>query len=96
MDDGVQGGRLEVRIKPEAPQKLAQDIGPVLSRLSAKRWLVSLSQAPGEPTLAEKAEAVLNAELNEVLQMPVIRDILSVFPGAKIQSITKNTNDKDA
>lgn len=96
VDDGVQGGRLEVRIKPEAPQKLAQDIGPVLSRLSAKRWLVSLSQAPGEPTLAEKAEAVLNAELNEVLQMPVIRDILSVFPGAKIQSITKNTNDKDA
>jgi DNA polymerase-3 subunit gamma/tau len=95
VDDGAQAGTMEIRIKPEAPSKLAQDIGPVLSRIIGKRWLVSLSQAAGAPTLAEQADALHNAEMNEIMQMPVIRDILTVFPDAKIQSITNTKNDKD-
>jgi DNA polymerase-3 subunit gamma/tau len=93
IDDGAQAGTMEIRIKPEAPPKLAQDIGPVLSRLTGKRWLVSLSQAAGAPTIAEQQEALRNAEMNEIMQMPIIRDILSIFPEAKIQSITHNNKD---
>lgn len=95
IENGTQAGTLEIRIKPEAPPKLAQDIGPVLSRITGKRWLISLSQAAGAPTLSEQLEAVRNAEMNEIMNMQIIRDILAVFPDAKIQSITHNKNDKD-
>ncbi len=86
-------GRLEVRIEETAPPKLAQDLGPALSKIMDQRWIVSVSSAPGEPTLAEKAQAVLEAERAEILQLPIIRDILSVFPDAELKAINHITED---
>lgn len=85
----LQEGRIEIRVADEAPQKMAQDLGPVLSRIMDARWMVSVSGAPGQPTLAQNAQAALDAEREEILQLPVMKDILSVFPGAQIKAIKK-------
>ncbi len=82
------GGRLEIRPEEQASPRLAQDLGKHLSALTGKRWMVSISQGAGEPTLAEQAKAVQRAEYSEVLQMPVIREIMEVFPEAKLTDIT--------
>jgi len=89
----IQDGRLEIRPEEEAPQKLAQDLGQALSAITDKRWIVSVSSAPGEPTLAEKAQAVLEKERAEILQMPIIRDILKVFPDAELKAINHVSKD---
>ncbi len=92
----LQEGRLEIRPEEQAPPKLAQDLGQALSKITDQRWIVSISSAPGQPTLAEKAQAVLEAERAEILQMPIIRDILSVFPDAELTAIKhESIEDKD-
>lgn len=95
IEDGAQAGKFDLRIKPEGPPKLSQDIGTVLSRVMGKRWMVSLSSAAGEPTLAEKAQAAKDAEMAEILAMPGVQEIFSVFPDAKIQSIIRTEPTKE-
>ncbi len=83
----LEEGRIEFRPAEYAPPKLAQDLGAALSRVTGTRWMVSVSGAPGQPTLAEKAENVRAEEYANVLQMPVIQDIMKVFPEAKLVDI---------
>ncbi|MCB1783539.1 MAG: DNA polymerase III subunit gamma/tau [Alphaproteobacteria bacterium] len=77
-------GRLEFRPSPEAPQKFSQDLGQVLKEITDQRWLISLATTGGQPTLAQKAENERLAELEEVLNHPVVCDIMQIFPEAKL------------
>ncbi len=83
----LEEGRLEIRPHDMAPPKLAQDLGTHLSRLTGRRWMVSISGLPGEPTLAEKKNNARADEFAQVLAMPAISNILSVFPGAQLTDI---------
>ncbi|NCT40207.1 MAG: DNA polymerase III subunit gamma/tau [Alphaproteobacteria bacterium] len=83
LDEGL----IELRTQEHAPPKLAPDLGSALKRITGNRWMVSVSSAPGLPTLAEKKIAAIAAEREEILNMPVIRDIMAAFPDAEIQSI---------
>ena len=87
-------GRLEIRPEPEAPQNLAQNLGQALSRIYDSRWVVSISGAPGAPTLAENANAALEAERAEVLALPIMQEILGAFPDAEIKAITQLTSNE--
>lgn len=80
-------GLLEVRTEEQAPPKLASDLTRVLSSITGNRWMVSVSSAPGQATLAEQQQAAIAAEREEILNMPIIRDILSAFPEADIKAI---------
>lgn len=91
----LEDGLLEIRPEEEAPQKLSQDLGQALKAITGKRWMVSISSAPGLPTLAEKQQAIVDAEKNEILQMPVIKDILNAFPEAEIKAIHRLDENKE-
>ncbi len=80
-------GRLEIRPEAEAPQNLAQNLGQALSRIQDDRWIVSVSGATGQPTLAQAAQAVLEAERAEVIALPIMKEVLGVFPEAEIKAI---------
>ncbi|MEZ5814555.1 MAG: DNA polymerase III subunit gamma/tau [Alphaproteobacteria bacterium] len=89
------GGRLEVNIETEAPANLSQNLGQVLSRITGNRWMVSVSGASGQPTLAQSAQAALDAERAEILEMPIMKEVLSVFPEAQIKAIKHIHDNKD-
>jgi DNA polymerase-3 subunit gamma/tau len=89
------GGRLEIRQADHAPPKMAQDLGTKLSAMTGQRWVVSVSEKAGEPTLAEKAQAAREADMANILQMPVIREIMAVFPDAEIVEITQAPNNSN-
>lgn len=89
LEARTNGGRLEVRLSDEAPVKLAPDLGAALGRITGERWVVSVSNAAGRPTLAQKAQAILETERAEVIQLPIMREILGAFPEAEILSIEK-------
>ena len=90
----LEQGRLEIRPEEEAPANLAQNLGQALSRITDQRWIVSVSGSPGAVTLAQTAQAALEAERAEILQMPIMKDVMTVFPDAQIQAI-KHIKSKD-
>lgn len=89
----LEEGLIEMRTNELAPQKMTQDLGRVLSAVTNTRWIVSISSAPGQPTLAEQEEARINAERNNVLQMPMVREVMEVFPEAELVDIISVNND---
>lgn len=85
-----QQGHIELRVEPEAHPKLAQDVGKILTTLTGQRWMLSVSGAPGEPTLAQRAKAAYEARLDVARTNPVVAEVLKLFPGAKLDL---NTNE---
>mgnify|MGYP000336091670 CR=1 FL=1 len=82
-------GRLEIRPTEMAPPKMTQDLGKVLMQVTGQRWIVSVSGKPGQATLAEQATAARNQEIAQILQMPVVREVMDVFPDAELVDIIK-------
>lgn len=83
----LEAGRLEIRPEPEASPRLAQDLGQALGRITGARWVVSVSSAPGKPTLAQAAIAQREQEFEDIRQTPIMREILEVFPDLEILAI---------
>ena len=88
-------GRLEVRLKPEAPADLLNKVTSRLKEWTDRQWIVSLSQDDGEATLHDQ-ELAMKARLRaEVERDPLVRDILSAFPGAEITDIRDRASSGD-
>ena len=77
-------GRIEFRPGPHAPETLAKRLTKHLGEWTGERWIVSVSQAEGEPTLAEQQRALEEAKRAELLADPLVKAALEAFPGAKI------------
>jgi DNA polymerase-3 subunit gamma/tau len=83
----LEAGRLEFRPSPRAPRSLAGDLQQKLRDWTGVRWTVSISNEPGEPTLAEKKKSAKAARIESVMQAPVVRAVLDRFPGAEIVAV---------
>ncbi len=96
IEHGKEGvSNLELRLKPEASPKLAQNLGKALQSLTGQRWMITLSAKPGQPTLAEQREAEIRSEINEAAKHPVVAEIMKVFPDAQIIRIEKSGEPQD-
>ncbi len=91
----LEEGLLEIRPQEHAPPKLAQDLGQVLKRITGNRWIITISSAPGQPTIAEKEKIFALEERNQILQMPIMQDIMKAFPEAEIKSIYYKDKNKE-
>jgi DNA polymerase-3 subunit gamma/tau len=80
--------RIEFRPGPNAPRDLATRMGGLLSDWTGERWIVSVSDAPGAPTLAEQRAAQKAERLAEAERDPLVQAVKEIFPGAKIRGIT--------
>lgn len=80
--------RIEFRPGPNAPRDLANRMGRMLSDWTGERWIVSVSDAPGAPTLAEQSAAAKAERLAEAERDPLVRAVKETFPGARIRGIT--------
>ncbi|MCD8519726.1 MAG: hypothetical protein LRY57_00090, partial [Alphaproteobacteria bacterium] len=77
LDDKTEGGHMEFRPAPGAPQNLAQAIREGLIAVTKRRWMVSISDKPGMDTLAEQTQARLAAELDEVKAHPLMKAVFN-------------------
>jgi DNA polymerase-3 subunit gamma/tau len=78
-------GLIEVRPTREAVPNLAGRVGALLTEWTGRRWMVSVSGAPGEPTLAERRRAAETERLDAAARHPLVRAVLDAFPGATLQ-----------
>jgi DNA polymerase-3 subunit gamma/tau len=80
-------GRLEIRPAEHAPRDLANRLGALLSEWTGRRWVVTISGEPGEPTLGEQAAAAKARERAEVAAHPLVQAAMAAFPGATIAAV---------
>ncbi len=80
-------GSIELRPAAHAPERLTQDLTQALKSMTGKRWMVSISNAQGGPTLADEARAVEAQQRQAVLDAPLVKQIFELFPDAELKAI---------
>jgi DNA polymerase-3 subunit gamma/tau len=78
---------IELRPQPEAPRDLASKLAALLGEATGTRWTIALSAAPGDPTIDEQRQTAEQSLLAEAGEHPLVRAILTSFPGAKLQAV---------
>jgi len=82
-----EGGRIELRTRADAPRDLAGQLTALLQETTGGRWTVSLSNAEGEPTLAEQRRTADGARLEVAKGHPLVLAVMEAFPGAQIREV---------
>ena len=82
-------GIIEFRPADNAPPRLSQDLSQAMKASTGKRWVISVSAQPGEPTLAQIDEQAENQLRQNILEQPLVKNILEFFPDAKLKEIIK-------
>ena len=84
-------GRIEFQPTPEAPPRLANELGQRLSNWTGARWVAVVSSDEGAPTLGEQAAQARAEAIVEVAQHPLVKAVLDTFPDAKITDVRPRT-----
>ncbi len=82
-----QRGAIEIALTPNADRGGAGDLAERLTSWTGERWIVSISNDPGEPTLAAQAAEADAARKAQAAADPLLNAVMSVFPGAKIIAV---------
>jgi DNA polymerase-3 subunit gamma/tau len=80
-------GRVELRPAGPAPANLANRVAQLVKEWTGRLWMVSVSGAPGEPTLSEQDRETVARAKDEASRHPVVRAVLEAFPGARIEAV---------
>jgi DNA polymerase-3 subunit gamma/tau len=89
-------GRIEIRPTDAAPGNLTNQLGALLGEWTGARWIVAISQAEGEPSLAEEEARRAGMLRHEVAAHPLVRAVLETFPGATIAAVRERFVAADA
>ena len=80
-------GRIEFEPAAGAPADLAARLSQRLQGWTGARWGVSVVSAGGAPTIAEDRDRKADAARAEVMENPLVKAVMTAFPGAKITEI---------
>jgi DNA polymerase III subunit gamma/tau len=80
-------GRLEIRVRPEVPRDFAAQLGTLLQETTGARWAIALSNAAGEPTLADQGRAADAGRRDLARTHPLVQAVLAAFPGTTIEEV---------
>lgn len=80
-------GHIEFEPALGAPETLANRLAKTLGDWTGARWLVSLSDGPGLPTLAETRSATQQSLETRLRKHPLVAAGLAAFPEAEMRAI---------
>jgi DNA polymerase III subunit gamma/tau len=80
-------GRLELRVRPEVPRDFAAQLAGLLGETTGTRWAIALSNAEGEPTVADQGRAAEASRRDLARSHPLVQAVLAAFPGATIEAV---------
>jgi len=75
-------GIIEFNQDKNAPKDLAGQVGKLLTEWTGQRWVASVVNTPGQPTLHDQ-------EMDHAKSDPLVKSILEAFPGAEISAVRK-------
>ena len=80
-------GRIEVALGEHANRELPYEMSKFLSENTSQRWVVTVSNETGEPTLRQQWDAIRAADRAEAAGHPLVKAVLETFPGASVGEI---------
>lgn len=89
-------GRIELRLAAGGRPSLANDLAAALTAWTGRRWVVTLSQDEGAPTLAEDSRLASETRRENAAADPFVREALSRFPGAEIVDVRETASEARA
>ena len=82
-----EAGRIEFRPGPAAQPQLAAQLMERLRQWTGARWIVSLSNTGGTPSIDEQNLSLAQQNEAEALRDPLVQEALKFFPGATIVAV---------
>ena len=82
-----EAGHIEINPDDQAASDLANRVGRLLGDWTGRRWVVSVSQTGGAPSLGEQAVMAVEARKADAASDPLVRAVLDTFPGAEIVEV---------
>lgn len=79
--------QVEIRVRPQAPRDLGAQLAAMLEAKTGERWTIALSNAEGEPTLADQSRSAETDRRTAALNHPLVQAILQEFPGATLDAV---------
>ena len=76
---------LVVRLTHPLRAEFAGELAAALQSATGSRWSVTLSEAPGEPTLREQEQAQEDEARQAILDTPVLKATKEAFPNAELE-----------
>ncbi len=89
-------GRIDIRLASGGRPSLANDLSAALTSWTGRRWIVSLSQEDGAPTLAENSRMASETRRENAAADPFVREALTRFPGAEIVDVRETASEARA
>ena len=80
-------GLLELRIGATAPPNFAGRVGQCLTEWTGQRWVVSVSPAEGDISLAEQDRAAEAKRHERARAHPLMQAVFTAFPDAKLTAL---------
>jgi DNA polymerase-3 subunit gamma/tau len=80
-------GHMEIRLEDRAPRDLPQRLSRFLSTQTGRTWLVTVSQAEGQPSLHQQQKAAEAALFEQAWAHPLVQAALQAFPGAVVEAV---------
>ena len=87
-------GKIELYPTKDAPKDLASKVGQLLTEWTKEKWHILMTQEKGEPTLEEQNDKEKDRVIDELSKNKRIKEILNIFPGAKIEEV-KDKGEED-
>ncbi|WP_196503662.1 DNA polymerase III subunit gamma/tau [Aestuariivirga litoralis] len=83
----VADGRIELAMEPGADATLSNELSRKLEQWTGKRWIVAVSKAGGEATIAQQKRDAKDTKFKWAHEQPDVQAILKAFPGAKVEDV---------
>jgi DNA polymerase-3 subunit gamma/tau len=83
----LEEGRIEFRPNALANPGLAQELTRALKTATGNRWMVTVSDKQGMPTLAEQKEIARVEKFNMVRADKLVAQVIELFPDAELTAI---------
>ena len=80
-------GAIDFEPAPGAAPTLAHTLSRKLAEWTGTRWMVTLSQTGGAPSLRERTLAAVENDKRAAADNPLVRKVLDSFPGSEIVAI---------
>ncbi|ASG21761.1 DNA polymerase III subunit gamma/tau [Nitrospirillum viridazoti] len=80
-------GLIELRPAAMAVPNLAGRVGQLLTEWTGRRWIVTVSSAPGEPTLSDQDRAAENRTREQAAANPLVQALMAAFPGTRMAAV---------
>lgn len=85
----ISEGVIEFRPADDAPTRLAQELSQGLKAATENRWIVSVSSQVGGMTIAQENDLAAQELEKQIMEKPLMKNIMALFPDAKLKEITK-------